>query len=747
MHVRTLLPGDTESVSRLCSEFLTTSLDLPALRSATRRLSTDPDWIPDVDLQGQAPEVPSNNVPLPEFDETGLLGRREETGKLLQLLQRRHDRVVTLVGEGGIGKTALAVKVLDEYLHSVDCPVAAVLWTSLKTERLTGAGVHQIVGAARDVLSNLDEWLSVVGEDEHAGVDALAEVLEGLPALVVIDNLETVSASEVIDFIDRLPRDTHFLLTSRVGLGQLERRVQLGPLSERDAGLLLCRLAETRGVERLATRNAEQLAGQASRLRRNPLAIRWYVEAVAAGRSPDELLANQRDFLRFCLETIYEDLSELARQILGVLHVADGPLDVPQLSVVTGLESDEIRRSLHELDRRSLVVTELLGDMGTHEVFDVSSSAAQYLSSVSRPDDTLVEQVQRRATELRASRERHSLRAASNPLSPYVFGDGSEHEAVVHMLGEAMRLARANGYEQALDTLARAESLDPEYYEVFRARAFVSSRARPALATENYRRARTLAPDSEARARVDYFFAIHLATVERDLDAAEQLARSAHEHFGSPTTAARLGRVLTFRQDWDEAERLVRFAATDDDVRGALIARTQLVNLAKRRLEYGARTERLPAKAISDAVVVVDETQAYLATGRVDSRLVEELISLCCEVVHIGARLPDLASAKRELLDVIRVSPTDPVPSRQARNASTSNARCTCSEAVKTAQSSYARRLGHCSTSFQPAKLMISRWDESKTSRGPRALGSSTITGLTAFFMRARYRMRMIRFC
>jgi cold shock CspA family protein/tetratricopeptide (TPR) repeat protein len=651
MHFRTLSPGDSESVARFCSEFLATRLDLPELRTAVRRLSADADWVPDITPPSR-PDAVANNVPLPEFDETGLLGRREETERLLGLLLRRSDRVITLVGEGGIGKTALAVKVLDDYLHHPECPVAVTLWTSLKTERLTGSGVQQIVGAARDVLSDLDDWLTLVGEEPDAELDALCEVLDGLPALIVIDNLETVSATEVIQFFDRLPRDTNLLLTSRVGLGQLERRVELGPLSERDGGLLLRRFAETRGVSQLARQTPDQLSGQAARLRLNPLAIRWYVEAIAAGGSPEALLANQRGFLQFCLQTIYDDLSEISRQFLTVLHVADGSLDVAELCLMTGLTSDEARRSLHELGRRSLVITDFIGELGTHEVFDVSSSASLYLSSVSRPDDTLVGQVQDRARELRESRERQAVRAAANPLSPYVFGDSTDHEAVVHMLGEALRLNRSSKPDEAMVVLTRAEELDPEYYEVARARAFVSSRIRPSLATENYRRALALAPDDEAHARVAYFFAEHLASVERDIEAAEQLARIAHDRFGSPVTAGRLGRVLTYRQQWEEAEPLVRFAATDDDTRGAIIARTQLVNLGKRRLEHRSRYE-LPEAAIRDAASLIDETQAYLATGRVDSRLVEELVHLSCEVVGAAARISQLGAVDRSVLTAV----------------------------------------------------------------------------------------------
>ena len=48
-----------------------------------------------------------HNLPLPEFDDTGFLGRRNDRTALHKLL-RSHYPVVTVVGEGGVGKSALA---------------------------------------------------------------------------------------------------------------------------------------------------------------------------------------------------------------------------------------------------------------------------------------------------------------------------------------------------------------------------------------------------------------------------------------------------------------------------------------------------------------------------------------------------------------------------------------------------------------------------------------------------------------
>ena len=80
----------------------------------------------------------------------------------------------------------------------------------------------------------------------------LADALQGLTTLIVIDNLETVSGREVLDLVDALPDTVSYLFTSREGLGEIERRFELGPLEERVAVDLLRRLARSRGLEPFA---------------------------------------------------------------------------------------------------------------------------------------------------------------------------------------------------------------------------------------------------------------------------------------------------------------------------------------------------------------------------------------------------------------------------------------------------------------------------------------------------------------
>ena len=103
---------------------------------------------------------------------------------------------------------------------------------------------------------------------------------------------------------------------------------------------MLRTLATRRAVNALAQSTSDALTAQVKRLRGSPLAIRWYVEAVGAGGDPGVVMSDQSSLLRFCLETIYADLSETARHCLGVMYAAGSGVDAAQLAVITDAAPD-----------------------------------------------------------------------------------------------------------------------------------------------------------------------------------------------------------------------------------------------------------------------------------------------------------------------------------------------------------------------------------------------------------------------
>lgn len=57
-----------------------------------------------------------NNIPVPDFEyEGGFVGRDEDIKKITQHLESEKFPVISITGSGGVGKTALALKILQDY--------------------------------------------------------------------------------------------------------------------------------------------------------------------------------------------------------------------------------------------------------------------------------------------------------------------------------------------------------------------------------------------------------------------------------------------------------------------------------------------------------------------------------------------------------------------------------------------------------------------------------------------------------
>ncbi|MFI7464506.1 BTAD domain-containing putative transcriptional regulator [Nonomuraea sp. NPDC049646] len=260
---------------------------------------------------------PKGNVRRPR---TSFIGRESELAQLTALL--RHDRLVTLVGPGGAGKTRLAT---EAALHLATEPGTAAepgteaalrLATETATPRtaaVTGRGAAGRSGDRRAVVAWMVELASVSDpagvpgavldalglRDDGPGyrppeaakdvVEQVAEALGERPALVVLDNCEHVVAAAAVlveRLLDECP-ELRVLATSREPLNVPgERLLPLPPLEPPPAGagpaeaaaypsvrLLVDRAAAARPSFAVDEGNAAAVVALCRRLDGMPLAI------------------------------------------------------------------------------------------------------------------------------------------------------------------------------------------------------------------------------------------------------------------------------------------------------------------------------------------------------------------------------------------------------------------------------------------------------------------------------------------
>ena len=289
------------------------SLPWETLRISQRLLSDEPGFV----LTLQIPEFWKlnstsirHNLPLPDYDETGFLGRNQDRSAVRKHLLAAHP-IVTIVGEGGVGKSALAVQCLYDLLDlHENSPYEAIIWTSLKTKTLTASGVNEIIGSISStlgVLENVTRELGGAAGDKSDLAVLIQDVLDCMSMfrmLIVIDNFETVTDSSLRPLLTAVPVGSKVLLTSRVGLGELEIRYKLDPLDLRTSVSLLRRFSRYLNVGILHTASDKKLERCCQQLYFNPLLIKWYVQSVSLGSDPEKLISKKMSHLTRSSSTV-----------------------------------------------------------------------------------------------------------------------------------------------------------------------------------------------------------------------------------------------------------------------------------------------------------------------------------------------------------------------------------------------------------------------------------------------------------
>jgi tetratricopeptide (TPR) repeat protein len=228
------------------------------------------------------PEIKSDLQCLPPA-QGGYVGRLEELREIGELLIDGHVKMLTIVGPGGQGKTALAREAAQRFAYAWPGGVCAISLEVLPTRESVAASLATFYGIER-------RQGPARGETEAAVI----EYLRSNKALIIIDNAETVvdcldsrdedirsAAKSLAELIVSVIPDTRacLLATSRRPFEcAVERPLHLAGLNARDGAELFMALAAREGkgenargsiagFEAMAYSLSKKLAG-------NPLGLR-----------------------------------------------------------------------------------------------------------------------------------------------------------------------------------------------------------------------------------------------------------------------------------------------------------------------------------------------------------------------------------------------------------------------------------------------------------------------------------------
>lgn len=476
-----------------------------------------------------------NNLPLPDFDETGFLGRLADRTAVRKYLLAPHP-VITIVGEGGVGKSALAIQCLYDLLNITDNPpFQAIIWTSLKTKNLSATGVTDIKNSIASTLGIIEHVARELGaslpntDNIDSVIQEIVEYMELFRILLVVDNYETITDRSLRPLLTSVPSGSKVLLTSRIGLGELEIRYKLDPLDLKTSVSLLRKFSKSLNVEVLYAASDKKLERYCQHLYFNPLLIKWYAQSVSLGSDPEKLISRSNiafdEVLKYCFENLFSRLNLEERSVLHFLAAARRPLTPTELlflmqdiKQIQPIQLDQTISTLHSSSmlKRSHLDNKSRDGAIQLTLTDVSSD---YIARFAPPEKSIFEKIQQASKKLNLQIQQSSVRQAAYKFDlQAVRASTRDQRIVAFYLNTALEISRKQGFGEARKNIGRAKELLPTFAEVYRISALVESRAEePYKALQEIEEAVQCDPDS---ALIRYQFANFLTNTLEDYDRA-----------------------------------------------------------------------------------------------------------------------------------------------------------------------------------------------------------------------------------
>ncbi len=199
----------SSSVHELCQDSLPQEITLLDLGLHMLKDLQRPEHIYQVIISGLQAEFPpikslEYHYSLP-IQSTSLIGRTTDIAKICALLKQDQNRLITLIGPGGIGKTRLAIQTTAELSDFFRDGVSFIAMASVQDEHLAPAAIAQALGMRETASQSPIDWLKTF--------------LSRKNILLTLDNVEQIiSAAPFFSELLVACPDIKILATSRAAL-------------------------------------------------------------------------------------------------------------------------------------------------------------------------------------------------------------------------------------------------------------------------------------------------------------------------------------------------------------------------------------------------------------------------------------------------------------------------------------------------------------------------------------------------
>jgi tetratricopeptide (TPR) repeat protein len=579
MHGRPLTVDDYSFSFALSNDLLKSPRYWPELTVAFNRISQEPEHllqrVPTI-IDDDPTEI-LNNLPRVDYDDTGFVPRPKLEPELKKKILGRHP-VITVLGEGGNGKSALTLQTAYRLLSSSDHNFDAVMWVSAKSQILTPQEIIRIEAIA-DSLGIFES----IAEFEPGGEDAVTRVqrlLSENEILLIIDNLETVLDGRMRKFAEDIPGKSKLVFTSRVPLGS-DLSVVVGEFSPIESEQYLRRLIDAYSIESLRRMDSDQVQFYIKRLNYKPMLIKWFALGVSSGLSPNAIIRSPDLALRYCLGNVIDKLDDNAKLVALVFAHISGSHSALEVQYLSGLSAAIVEQSIAKLLQFALIEDNSKDSF--ERTYGMGTFARSYLTRIEKIKLTEIRSIVERHRKIKESYQSELGNTVINKYSYDHYTVRSRSETIAaSQLRKAYRAADRGDVDGALMAIDALRISSPEYFEVYRVTAGIHVKAG------------------------DIQSAISAYETAIDVDPQQP---QLYFWYG--------GFLMRWQNDFDRASEMFTEALTLDPISGAVLreaARNELfASRFDKAQELVDRAMRLQQKSFRDSVIFFDlQAQVYI---------------------------------------------------------------------------------------------------------------------------------------
>lgn len=574
------------------------------------------------------------NLPtLVDYEETSFIGRAQEIAEIRKQLNRKNVHILSIIGDGGVGKTAITLKLLYDMLDDPKCEYELIIWVSLKTNELSDYEFVEIKNSITTMAGIYEKLMPYVGSDSSFSTkEYIIELAKNFNTLFVLDNLETLNTDDIRDFIDDFSEYGKVLITSRIGLGEMEHRYRLQGLKENDVLTYANILLELYGFNCYFTEEQKRQYF-CETLHANPLAIKWFVRCLYNGQNENDILNHKDDLVNFCMANVYDKLSQGAKEVLDIITVAGVALTLPE--IIYYLDKDleksvDIKLAINELGKCNFVSED---EFRIHNQVVVTDFARDFLALHFTDIRTLLTNFKNREQRITSFGQNLLANQVSYPYAPKsLFYSNNGERVISYYLSNAIEnFIKSNDASAAFLTIRHCQEILPKYYENNLALAFIHGVSSPLKAEQEHLNAINFARNEKEKLRAYLLYADYLIRNNEFLRAMDVLNDLQPEYPSCIELylekAKNYGCLFEFEKAFSELDYIEKNLSPDEKNLPRIAARrADLYRRQAKRLDVRRTQEKL--QYLKDGFTILEEC------GFTEKIIIDHMIDIIIELIH-----------------------------------------------------------------------------------------------------------------